>query len=330
MPEATPAGQNSLTVDGMASLSKEFASVAITGGGHITTHGAVVNIGRAATPAPTPVPVPVPVPSAPVTDHKKTATEECQGHFMKTNNENVYEESNIHYINETMKRVGRVTSPQTMATAFLVGERYAFTAWHVVKKIVESKYLPNPGVDLDRLKKLQPPEETDVTSTPLRSGECDATELHIVGYGHQEFPDDKHVDLRCQIINSNSDEYKSACAWLEENKSTFFDVDYEDIANAYGKIRDEDFVCCDSFLTFGASGSPMLVMKNGDRFIVGIYTRGIPGFYWERYKLFKNVLPEKYAFGCGALMSEVLASMENQNVSEDIINNILPPPKMSM
>ncbi|KAL5007824.1 hypothetical protein ScPMuIL_016630 [Solemya velum] len=223
MPEATPAGQNSLTVDGMASLSKEFASVAITGGGHITTHGAVVNIGRAATPAPTPVPVPVPVPSAPVTDHKKTATEECQGHFMKTNNENVYEESNIHYINETMKRVGRVTSPRTMATAFLVGERYAFTAWHIVKTIVESMELPNPGVDLDRLKskevcinfispgkktttyyisglpykdegldvallELQPPEKTDVPSTPLMFGLCDATELHILGMGIETFP----------------------------------------------------------------------------------------------------------------------------------------------
>ncbi|KAL5012201.1 hypothetical protein ScPMuIL_010752 [Solemya velum] len=293
MPEATPAGQNSLTVDDMASLIRGFPSVDITGGGHITTHGAVVNIGRAATPTPTPVPVPVPVPSAPVTDHKKTATE-----------------------------------GQDEGTAFLVGERYAFTAWHVVKKIVESMELPDPGIHLDRLKsekvyinfgspgkktttyyisglpykdedldvallELQPPGETDVTSTPLRFGLCDATELHIVGYGHRKFPNDKQGDLRCQIINSNSDEYKSACAWLEENKSTFDDVDYGDIANAYGKIRNEDFVCCDSFLTFGASGSPMAVMKNGDRFIVGIYTQGIPGFYWQRYKLFKNVLPEK-------------------------------------
>lgn len=245
------------------------------------------------------------------------------------------------------------------------------THYETLFYFTESMELPDPGIHLDRLKsekvyinffspgkktttyyisglpykdegldvallELQPPGETDVTSTPLRFGLCDATELHIVGYGHRKFPDDKHGDLRCQIINSNSDEYKSACAWLEENKSTFFDVDYGDIANAYGKIRDEDFVCCDSFLTFGASGSPMAVMKNGDRFIVGIYTQGIPGFYWERYTLYntlfnnKNVLPKKYAFGCGVLMSKVLESMKNQNVSEDIINNIFPPKKMSM
>lgn len=157
----------------------------------------------------------------------------------------------------------------------------------------------------------------------------------ILGHGHPDPQKSKVADKKCEVITNRNPKLTAAKNWFESGggrgvvrerlKQSNQYVLPQMLQAPYAKVGDPRHLVCNSFVTKGGSGSPMIT-TSGE--VVGLYNCGIPGFYWSISDGIRDDLKE-YVFGCGVKFDAIYESMKmymvkDLGLTKPIMRDIFP------
>ncbi|KAH3711193.1 uncharacterized protein LOC127857538 [Dreissena polymorpha] len=190
----------------------------------------------------------------------------------------------------------------------------------------------NEKLDIAILEILNPDQRLP-NKLPLRRDNLpDIEYVSLFGYGHPNNPR-KHWDQRCQIIYPNFECLRSALAFKEKRHQDLIqNLDRNYVVRLRSKnenpaaVVEKGYLGYDephkllihAFLEHGASGSPMLACVNpaaGIVQVVGVFTHGIPEFYFCLSDTGKSIIPNEFRFEAGTRMTFIFQDMCREHVS---------------
>lgn len=142
----------------------------------------------------------------------------------------------------------------------------------------------------------------------------DIHKITILGHGTPDPYNPKTADILCDVITNTSHQMSAAEGWFNTTgkillyntlKQLGHTVSIDQLQSPY-QLDESKHSLYDCFVTHGGSGSPILNRANA---VVGLYTNGIPDFYWTHMSHQDRSNYQKYAFGRGVNFTAILNSM---------------------
>ncbi|KAH3711146.1 uncharacterized protein LOC127857537 [Dreissena polymorpha] len=232
-------------------------------------------------------------------------------------------------------RSGRITE-QYLQDAYISFSDIPTVPSVVTYKLKQVCY-SNEKLDIAIMEILNPDQRLP-NKLPLRSDNLpDIEYVSLFGYGHPN-NQGKHWEPRCPIIYPNFECLRSALAFKEQHHQYFIqnlDLDHVNrirrqdknpaavVEKGYLGYDEQHKLLIHALLEDGASGSPMLACVNpaaGIVQVVGVFTHGIPEFYFCLNDTGKSIIPNELRFEAGARMTFIFQDMcrEHFSLAQDI------------
>ncbi|CAC5416068.1 unnamed protein product [Mytilus coruscus] len=257
----------------------------------------------------------------------------------------------MHVLTEVSKSVGYITGMKGSGTCWRVGNNKIITAAHVVKEniwntvrgVLFEEDLNKFQVDFDYIIEKSPRCFKVEPRVLFMDESLDVAVLQLKPDNQKQFPPPLKMFDR---LNSQQDEDKPIYL-ISHNKGEIKKVnsrigiwdptedrikDLEKVCQKYGKpngykdLDKKDRLVIQCEFVGGASGSPGIVIYNNVAYVVFVYIRGFPSFYYSQHfpEKDKRTFPREKLFQQGVNIGDLFDTMSKNAVHFKLCNEIFP------